>query len=460
MTMPPRTAPASTEAPEVPEAAAAPDASTPAETPAETTADAAQLPPEANPADPHFWQLPHSQRHEVFAMLREREAPTYFAYPQHALRKRQQPGFYALVRHEHVQEASRNAAVFGSAPGVTTPHPARWVKALFGESMVNLDGKDHARLRKIISRAFSPRLLAGAEKDIEEVAATVVGDALRKDSREFVTAVASLVPFEVVCNMMGIPQRHRPRILAQLNDASENIGVRRGAGARFRIPGKGLRALARMHVMIAMLARERRRNPTDDLISALVTADVDGQCLGNRQLGAFFTLLMVAGVETTRNAISHGLALLSENPEQRELWESDFEKYADTAVDEIVRCSTPIIQFRRTLRTDHVMGGRTLRKGDTVALYYASANRDEAVFPDAGTFDITRDPNPHLGYGGGGPHYCLGAHLARQELKALFRLLLTDSVGMRAVGLPDLVPSSFDNRIRSLTFEAAGTDGA
>ncbi|SCK25494.1 Cytochrome P450 [Streptomyces sp. WMMB 322] len=457
--MPPHTASASSAGPEaaaaphVPSPAAAADGTETSE--AAEAFEAAGLPPQTNLADPRFWQLPHEQRHLAFAVLREREAPTYFAHPQHALRKRQQPGFYALVRHEHVQEASRNAAVFGSAPGVTTPHPAPWVKALFGESMVNVDGRDHAKLRKIISRAFSPRLLAGAEKDIEEVVATVVGNAVRQPSREFVTAVASLVPCEVVCNMMGIPQKHRPRILAQLNDASENIGVRRGAGAKFRIPGKGLRALARMHVMIAMLARERRRRPTGDLISALVTADVDGQCLGNRQLGAFFTLLMVAGVETTRNAISHGLSLLSENPEQRELWESDFEKYADTAVEEIVRCSTPIIQFRRTLRTDHVMGGRTLRQGETVAMYYASANRDEAVFDAPEAFDITRDPNPHLGYGGGGPHHCLGAHLARQELKALFKVLLSDSVAMRAAGLPDLVPSSFDNRIRSLKFEAA-----
>nr|WP_244900359.1 cytochrome P450 [Streptomyces nanshensis] len=412
----------------------------------------ASVPPEANLADPGFWQLPHAQRHEVFAALRREEAPVWFPYPQHALRKRQRPGFYALVRHEHVREASRNTTVFGSAPGVTTPHPAAWVKALFGESMVNLDGRDHTRLRKIISRAFSPRLLSGTEKDIEEVVASVVDEAVRHPSREFVTAVASLVPFEVVCNMMGIPRRHRPRILAQLNDASEDIGVRRGARARFRVPGKGLRALARMHVMIAMLARERRRRPADDLISALVSADVDGQRLDSRQLGAFFTLLMVAGVETTRNAISHGLALLSAHPEQRELWEGDFEKYADSAVEEIVRCSTPIIQFRRTLRTDHVMGGRTLREGETVALYYASANRDESVFTDPGAFDITRDPNPHLGYGGGGPHHCLGAHLARQELKALFRVLLSDSVAMRAVGAPDLVPSSFDNRVRSLEF--------
>lgn len=436
--------------------------------PAQSAAHSDGLPPGANPADPRFWQLPHEQRLETFAMLRRRREPVFCSPPPHAWRRGQPKGFYALVRHEDVREASRNPAVFASAPGVTTPQPARWVQTLFGKSMVNLDGREHAQLRKIVSRAFSPRLLADAEKDIEEVAARVVEEALGQPSREFVTAVASRVPFEVVCNMMGIPERHRPRILDQLNDASENIGVRRGAGAKFRIPGKGLRALARMHVMIATLARERRRRPTDDLVSALVSADVDGQCLGNRQLGAFFTLLMVAGVETTRNAISHGLALLSAHPAQRALWAGDFETYAETAVDEIVRCSTPIIQFKRTLTCDHVVGGRTLRRGEMVALYYASANRDEDVFAEPGTFDITRSPNPHLGYGGGGPHYCLGAHLARQELKALFKVLLSEDVGMRAAGQPEFVPSNFDNRIRSLPFAVGpgtgphrgGSDGA
>lgn len=228
--------------------------------------------------------------------------------------------------------------------------------------------------------------------------------------------------------------------------------MRRGIGARLRDPGRGLRALARMHLMMAALGRERRRRPTDDLISALVRADVDGQGLGARSLGSFFSLLMVAGVETTRNAITHALTLLTENPEQRALLTSDFERYADGAVDEVVRHSTPIIQFRRTVRTEYELGGHLFRPGDKVVLYYASANRDEAVFTDPDTFDITRSPNPHLGYGGGGPHFCLGSHLARQEIKALFRELLSRPLALRAVGLPDLVSSNFDNRVRALRF--------
>lgn len=188
------------------------------------------------------------------------------------------------------------------------------------------------------------------------------------------------------------------------------------------------------------------------MISALVRADVDGQALSSRQLGAFFSLLLVAGVETTRNAIAHGLVLLSAHPEQRALLESDFERHADGAVDEIVRHSTPIIQFRRTVAAECALGGHTFLPGEKVVLLYASANRDASVFDDPDAFDITRSPNPHLGYGGGGPHHCLGAHLAKLEMKALFREMLTRLDGIRTTAEPGLVHSNFDNRVGSLPF--------
>ncbi|MFE2329390.1 cytochrome P450 [Streptomyces sp. NPDC059385] len=397
-------------------------------------------------AEPGFWQLPPARRLAAFARLRETGGPVFVPEGTGGA------GHWALVRHAHVQEASRLPKVFASAPGVTTPEPARWVRALFGDSMVNLDGPDHAQLRKIVQRAFTPRLLAAAEADIHAVAARIVDDVLADRPDEFVSAVASRLPLEVICNMMGIPERYRPEIADRVNHASENIGVERGLASRLRMPGRGLRALARMQRMVAGIGRERRKNPTDDLISALVCANVDGQALGARQLGAFFSLLMVAGVETTRNAITHGLTLLTDHPDQRDLLLSDFEKHADGAVEEMIRHSTPIIQFRRTVVAEHTVEGHLFRPGDKVVLYYASANRDEAVFPDPDAFDITRSPNPHLGFGGGGPHFCLGAHLARVEMRALFHELLTRPVGLRAVGLPDLAGSNFDNRVRSLMF--------
>lgn len=194
------------------------------------------------------------------------------------------------------------------------------------------------------------------------------------------------------------------------------------------------------------------RHPGDDLVSALVSADIDGEALSGQQLGAFFSLLLVAGVETTRNAIAHGLFLLDRHPEQRELLRSDFDQYIGGAVDEIVRHSTPIIQFRRTVIAECALGGRTFLPGEKVALIYASANRDEAVFTHPDRFDITRSPNPHLGYGGGGPHHCLGAHLARLEMTALFRELIGRRPVMRNLGDPELVDSNFDNRVGSLPF--------
>ncbi|MFJ2649064.1 cytochrome P450 [Streptomyces sp. NPDC087420] len=416
--------------------------------------------PRPDLGDPSFWQLPHAERLRAFALLRQWDAPQYFVEREKG-RGRRERGFHALVTHADVVEASRNPEVFASAPGATTPEPARWVRALFGDSLVNLDGPLHAQLRRIVSRSFTPRILGRTEEDIRAVAARIVDDVLADGGAgavlsdrpgDFVTAVASRMPFEVICNLMGIPEKERPAILGQVNRASGDTGVARAARDRFRMPGKGLRALASMQGMVADLGRERRKNPTDDLVSMLVSADVDGQALTDRQLGAFFSLLMVAGVETTRNAIAHGLDLLTRHPEQRALLMEDFDRYADGATEEIVRHSTPIIQFRRTLTRDHRMNGHTFRKGDKAVLFYASANRDETVFTDPDAFDITRSPNPHVGYGGGGPHYCLGTYLAKQEMKALFRELLTRAPDLRATAAPVLVPSNFDNRVRSMPY--------
>ncbi|MER0446449.1 cytochrome P450 [Streptomyces sp. Edi4] len=405
----------------------------------------------ADLADPAFWRLPAAQRLARFTELRHEPRPVFFA-ERRATRRRPERGFYALVRHADVLKASRLPKVFASAPGVTSPEPARWVRALFGDSMVNLDGADHARLRRIVQQAFTPRLLAATETHIRELAVRIVDDMVAERPDEFVSSVASRMSFEVICAMLGVPDADRRRIARQIDRASEHAGVRRGLGARLLSPGKGLRALARMELTVARLGRERRRRPTGDLISALVSADMDGQALSYRQLGSFFSLLLVAGVETTRNAIAHALALLTRNPDQLALLVDDFERYADGAVDEIVRHSTPIIQFRRTVTTRYTLSGHTFLPGDKVMLLYASANRDASVFTDPDAFDITRDPNPHLGYGGGGPHYCLGAHLARLEIKAVLRELLTRPLAVRALGEPELGTSNFDHRVRRQHF--------
>ncbi|MFF7991409.1 cytochrome P450 [Kitasatospora xanthocidica] len=415
-------------------------------------ADVAELAdrvPAVDLADPAFWRLPAPARAAAFAELRRRPGPVYFG--DRATGR----GFHALVRHADVVEASRTPAVFLSGPGVTTPAPARWVRLLFGDSMVNLDDPRHAQLRRIVSRAFTPRLLGRVEEDVRRISTALVDRVERDRPEDFVSAVAAELPFQVICTMMGIPEQPRREILDLVNRTSADIGVARTLRQRLRSPGRGLRALARMQGIVAGIGRERRRLPAEDLISALVTADVDGRRLTGRELGAFFTLLLVAGVETTRNALAHGLHLLTVHPEQRALLLADLDGRLDGAVDEMVRHATPIIQFHRTVAVDHELGGPggpLLRAGEKVALFYGSANRDEAVFPDPDAFDLTRTPNPHLGFGGGGPHYCLGAHLARQEMTALFRELFTRLPETRSVGEPEPVPSSFDHRVRSLRF--------
>nr|WP_317620446.1 cytochrome P450 [Streptomyces sp. CBMA156] len=432
------------EASEPADAAEAADASPPAD-----AAEAATAPEPADLADPRFWQLPAADRAAAFEELRRRPGPVFFG--DRATGR----GFHALVRHADVVEASRTPAVFLSGPGVTTPAPARWVRLLFGDSMVNLDDPRHAQLRRIVSRAFTPRLLDRVEEDVRRISTELVDRIERERPEDFVSAVAAELPFQVICTMMGIPERPRGAILDLVNRSSEDIGVARPLRRRFRAPGRGLRALARMQGIVAGIGRERRRRPEEDLISALVTADLDGRRLTGRELGAFFSLLLVAGVETTRNALAHGLHLLTVHPEQRALLLDDLDGRLGGAVDEMIRHATPIIQFNRTLAADHELGGTggtLLRAGEKVALFYGSANRDETVFPDPDAFDITRTPNPHLGFGGGGPHYCLGAHLAQQEMTALFRELFTRLPEARSVGEPQLVPSSFDHRVRSLRF--------
>ncbi|MFJ5890965.1 cytochrome P450 [Streptomyces californicus] len=407
-------------------------------------------------ADPAFWRLPRPERLRAFALLREADAPVLFTPRPGAARTSGKP-FYALVRHADVRAASRTPQVFASAPGATTPEPAGWAKALFGHSMVNMDGPEHAALRRIISRRFTPRLLADVEENVGRLAGRLVDELIAERPRDFMASAAVRLPLEVICDLMGVPQALRRRIAEQIDHASAQVGVERRGRARLRVPGRGLASLARMQYVMGRLARERRRRPADDLVSALVCADVDGEALSGRQLGAFFSLLLVAGVETTRNALAHGVFLLDRHPEQREMLRSDFDRYAGGAVDEIVRYSTPIIQFRRTVTATHTLGGRTFLPGEKVALVYASANRDEAVFTRPDHFDITRSPNPHLGYGGGGPHHCLGAHLARLEMTALLRELTERRPIVRSTGDLRLVDSNFDNRVSSLPFTFGGT---
>jgi methyl-branched lipid omega-hydroxylase len=326
-----------------------------------------------------------------------------------------------------------------------------------------MDDPRHAKIRRIVSRAFSPKMLAKTEDDVQRRAARIVDELIESGPGDFVARVAVRLPTEVICDMLGIPDSYYPRVIALTNIVLGNADaeftgitpdmrrMRTGLGlAKVALAGRELHRLA------AKLGRERMASPTDDLTSALVNANVDGERLTTREFGTFFLLLVVAGNETTRTAIAHGLKLFTDNPEQRELLLADFDGRIAGAVEEIVRCSTPVIHFRRNLTRDHEMNGHTYRAGDKVILFYNAANRDPEVFTDPDAFDITRTPNPHVGFGGPGPHFCLGANLARREISVMFRELLTRLPDIRADGEPDRLLSNFINGFKRLpcTFTA------
>ncbi|HEY9525283.1 MAG TPA: cytochrome P450 [Thermopolyspora sp.] len=402
-------------------------------------------------ADLAFWRRPPDERHEVFARLRALERPVFFEERRIPL-LRSGKGFYALVRHADVVEASRNAKVFSSEPAVTNPEPPGWVKHVFGESMVNMDDPRHARLRRIVSRAFSPKMLSGLSEGIERAAARIVDEVVRQGPGDFVAQVASRLPIHVICDMMGVPDDVRGKVHEHVDASTAYTGVRASLTHTVRMATSNTIALFALQRMVIRLGKEREKDPQNDLISALVNANVDGERLTTRELGSFFALLLVAGNETARNAMAHGMKLLSDNPGQRELLLSDFDTHIGGTIEEMVRYISPIMQFRRTVTQDYELRGVRLKPGDKVVLFYGSANRDEAVFDDPNRFDITRKPNPHVGFGGPGPHFCLGANLARAEIKIMFRELFTRLPDIRTVGEPTLLLSNFDNGVSSQAF--------
>ena len=399
-------------------------------------------------SDPLFWALPEEEREGAFATLRA-EAPISFHEERDYVVFPQGPGYYALTRHRDVLDASRQPELFCSGKGSNIGDMPEPFLDFFG-SMINMDDPRHARLRRIVSRGFTPRHLADLQDSVERRATEIVDRLLEKGSCDFVTDVAAALPLAIICDMMGIPE-------SQYEFVFDRTNIILGAGDPEYVSDINevvpalLTAGYELAQLVQELGAERRATPTDDLTSALVNADVEGEKLSDEELGPFFVLLVVAGNETTRNAIAHGMHLLTQNPDQKAAWQADVDGLATTAVEEIVRWATPVIHFRRTVTQDGAtLGGQEFKEGDKVVLFYNSANRDEALYEDPFTFDIARDPNPHVGFGGPGPHFCLGAHLARREITVMFKELLTRTPDIAAVSEPDRLLSNFIHGIKHL----------
>ncbi len=407
-------------------------------------------------SDMEFWARPWEEREGAFATLRRERPMAFFEEPdipeEFAFIMPKGPGYRAVTRHADISEASRHPELFISGKGATSiPDLPEEMLDFFG-SMINMDNPRHARLRRIVSAAFNPRMIKSIEDRIDFVANDVIDRICEQGGCDFVVEVAARLPLEIICDMMGIGPSDYDTVFNASNVILSNGDpeyVPEGSDPMLAF----MTAAQTLNMLMSALAEERRGNPTEDVTSALVNTNVDGEALTASEIASFFILLVVAGNETTRNAISHGLLAMTHHPDQRALWAADPAGIAKTGVDEIVRWGTPVIFMRRTVATDAVLGGEELHEGDKLILFYNSANRDEDVFDDPYRFDVTRDPNPHIGFGAAGPHFCLGAHLARQEIDVMYRRLFERLPDITAVGEPDRLLSPFINGIKHLECE-------
>ncbi|MDG2907324.1 MAG: cytochrome P450 [Acidimicrobiales bacterium] len=402
-------------------------------------------------SDTRFWDRPLVERAAAFDLLRAEDPYRYFALPAEITEQFPQRGYHALVRHADVAEASRRPDDFCSGQGGTSAVdlPSSELTRYFG-SMISMDDPRHRRLRSIVSAGFTPGRIRALEDSVQRIAGEVVVDLLERGPCDFVTEVASRLPLQIICEMMGVPEEQWSLVFEQSNTIlggqddeyrSDDVDL----GAQLFLAAYQLTEL--MQGLIA----ERVEQPTDDLTSALVHAEVDGERLEHDEIASFFILLLVAGNETTRNAISWGLHLLTEHEDQRAAWWDDFEGVAPTAVEEVVRWASPVISMRRTATRDGVrLGEREFAEGDKVVLYYWAANRDPGVFEEPLVFDVRRTPNDHFGFGAPGPHFCLGAHLARREVTVMWRELFERVPGIHATSAPDRLTSGFINGVKHL----------
>lgn len=398
-----------------------------------------------------FWTRPPEEREGAFATLRRERPLAFFEEPE--LPADLLPpgrGYYAVTKHAHILEISRQPELFCSSKGATSIIDMPEVMLDFFGSMINMDDPRHARFRRIVSRGFTPKMLAKLEDDVQRAAGETIDRVIERGECDFVPEIAARLPLKIICDMMGIGESHWDFVFDRSNIILSN-GDPEYIPEGSDILQAFLAAGADLSNLVQDLGRYRREHPTEDLTSALVNAEVDGEHLTDSELGSFFILLVVAGNETTRNAITHGMKALTDHPDQRRIWMDDFEGVAPTAVDEIVRWASPVIWMRRTVTRDGAtVGGQPFSEGDKLILFYNSANRDEDVFERPFEFDVRRSPNPHVGFGGPGPHFCLGAHLARREITVMFRELFRRMPDIEATGEPDRLRSNFINGIKHL----------
>jgi methyl-branched lipid omega-hydroxylase len=391
--------------------------------------------------DALFWGRP--DRDAAFAKLRAERPVSWheeFEYP--GLPKG--PGFWAATSYEAVWQVSRSPELFVSGKGANIADMPIELLEFFG-SMINMDAPRHTKLRLLVNKGFTPRMVGRVETMVRERARAIVDAVAPRGECDFVGDIAAALPLQIICEMMGIPAADHRRIL-ELTNIILGVGDPEYATTIEELMAGSME----LFQYAQSLGQERLAEPRDDITSALMHAEVEGERLSAQEFGSFFILLVAAGNETTRNAISHGMKTLTDWPDQRRRWQADFERHKATAIEEIVRWATPVIHFRRTAAADTTLAGQPIKAGDKVVMWYNAANRDPARFDDPYRFDIAREPNEHVAFGAGGPHFCLGANLARREIAVMFDELFRRLPDIEISGPPDLLLSAFIHGIKRM----------
>lgn len=395
-----------------------------------------------------FWAQSFDERERSFKVLRD-ERPVSWQRPlEGSMMEPEIDGVWVVTRHEDVCYVSKNPEIFCSGQGITFEAvPEEMLDAT--QSFLGMDGTRHSSLRRLVSSVFTPRQVAKIKDQIEHQAKSIVDDLLKTTGGDFVAQVSKRLPMWTIYEMLGLPEDERDNAAALAEGMVAWADPDVAAG---REPSEVLTdSLVGLLEIGLGLAERRRAHPENDLMTSLVQAEVDGRRLTDDELGPFFVLLSVAGNDTTKTTTTFTTLALQQFPAQKRLLEQDFDRHIGTAIEEFVRWATPVMTFRRTATQDTELHGRHIREGDWVAMVYSSANRDERVFTSPGVFDITRAPNPHVGFGGGGPHYCMGAFMGKMQLESIFRELIFRAPNLR-VGEPEYLTGNFITAVKSLPY--------
>lgn len=399
------------------------------------------LPVGFDPTDPDIYaaDVPHAQ----FRALRATAPVHWVEQPPEARAGFEGTGYYAVTRHADVSAISRNSTDFSSAANGAiirfAPDMTREQVQLQGVMLINQDAPEHTKTRQIIGRGFTPRAIGRLQEIMERRARSIVTEAFDKGEGNFVEDVAAELPLQAIADLLGVPQEDRRKLFDWSNQMLAYDDP------EYSVDPEAASIEILTYAMA--MAADRKEHPRDDIITKLITADVDGQALGEDEFGFFVILLTVAGNETTRNAITHGMNAFFEHPEQWRRWR---EERPESMVDEVIRWATPVSAFQRTARRDVRVGEQEVPEGARVGLFYASANFDDAAFDDPFRFDITRQPNPHLAFGGHGAHYCIGANLARLEVTSIFHALADLAPDIHKLAEPRRLRSGWINGVKEL----------